>query len=146
VQTQFGTRSLGSDWEETPKAPQSGNHEQRTVLPSVENVTMDRKRSASEKAVDQTAQNLGEAIRSQYDLARPLPDTLNASVARLRGLDRRTNRFFRRAIAQPSGVTSVETAVEARGGLLGRPVLAILIISTVLLVGALAITYHGVLG
>jgi hypothetical protein len=115
---------------------------------------MDRKRSASEKAVDQTAQILGEAIRSQYDLARPLPDTLNTLVARLHGRDRQTNRFFRRAIAQPSGVTFmekngghiVETAVEARGGLLGRPVLAILIISTVLLVGAFAITYYGVFG
>jgi hypothetical protein len=117
-------------------------------------VTNNRKRSSSEEAVEQTAQKLGEAIRSQYDLARPLPDTLNTLVARLHGRDRQTSRFFRWPIAQPSGVATmekkggyiVETAVEARGGLLGRPVLTILIISTVLLVGAFAITYYGVFG
>jgi hypothetical protein len=47
---------------------------------------------------------------------------------------------------EKNGGHIVETAVEARGGLLGRPVLAILIISTVLLVGAFAITYYGVFG
>jgi hypothetical protein len=115
---------------------------------------MDRKRSASEEAVDQTAQKLGEAIRSQYDLARPLPHTLNTLMARLNGRDQQTRRFFRPTIAQASRVASmerkggqiVETAMEARGGSLGRPVLTILITSTVLLVGAFAITYYGVFG
>ena len=39
-----------------------------------------------------------------------------------------------------------ETAVEARGGLLGRPVLAVLIVSTVLLIGVFAITFVGYFG
>ncbi len=37
----------------------------------------------------------------------------------------------------------VETAVEARGGLLGRPVLAVLLISTLLVVAAFVIIYSG---
>jgi hypothetical protein len=37
----------------------------------------------------------------------------------------------------------VETAVEARGGRLGRPVLVVLIVSTCLAVGLLAIFYVG---
>ena len=35
----------------------------------------------------------------------------------------------------------VETAVEARGGLLGRPVLLVLLVSCVLAVAALIVTY-----
>ncbi len=37
----------------------------------------------------------------------------------------------------------VETAVEARGGLLGRPVLLVLVVSCVLAVAALIVTYSG---
>jgi hypothetical protein len=42
------------------------------------------------------------------------------------------------------GKQVVETAVEARGGLLGRPVLLVLLISCVLAVAALIVTYSGV--
>jgi hypothetical protein len=37
----------------------------------------------------------------------------------------------------------VETAVEARGGLLGRPILLVLLVSCVLAVAALIVTYSG---
>jgi hypothetical protein len=37
----------------------------------------------------------------------------------------------------------VETAVEARGGRLGRPVLLVLIVSCILAVAALIVTYAG---
>jgi hypothetical protein len=37
----------------------------------------------------------------------------------------------------------VETAVEARGGLLGRPVLVVLIVSTLLSIGLFAAIYLG---
>jgi hypothetical protein len=37
----------------------------------------------------------------------------------------------------------VETAVEARGGLLGKPVLLILLVSCALAVVALIVTYSG---
>lgn len=37
----------------------------------------------------------------------------------------------------------VETAVEARSGLLGRPVLLVLLVSCVLAVAALIVTYSG---
>jgi hypothetical protein len=40
---------------------------------------------------------------------------------------------------------TVETAVEARGGFLGRPVLAVLIISTIAVIIAFALAYLGVL-
>lgn len=46
---------------------------------------------------------------------------------------------------QKSGDQVVETAVEARGGFLGRPVLAVLVVSVVLAVLALIATYAGVL-
>ena len=42
------------------------------------------------------------------------------------------------------GETIVETPVEARAGFLDRPVLVVLIISCVLAVGALALTFAGV--
>jgi hypothetical protein len=42
------------------------------------------------------------------------------------------------------GKQVVETAVEARGGLLGRPVLLVLLVSCVLAVAALIVTYSGV--
>ena len=38
----------------------------------------------------------------------------------------------------------VETVVAPRGGLLGRPVLAVLIVSTMVVIAALALTYWGV--
>jgi hypothetical protein len=38
----------------------------------------------------------------------------------------------------------VETAVQARGGFLGRPVLLVLMVSCVLAVVALIVTYSGV--
>ena len=41
------------------------------------------------------------------------------------------------------GKQVVETAVEARGGLLGRPVLLVLLVSGVLAVAALIVTYSG---
>lgn len=41
------------------------------------------------------------------------------------------------------GNRTVETAVEARGGLLGRPALLILLVSCVLAVAALIVTYSG---
>jgi hypothetical protein len=40
----------------------------------------------------------------------------------------------------------VETAVEARGGRLGRPVLVVLIISLVTLIGIFAVIYYGSFG
>ena len=39
----------------------------------------------------------------------------------------------------------VETAVEARGGLLGKPVLLVLIVSCVLAVAFLGMTYVGMI-
>ena len=39
----------------------------------------------------------------------------------------------------------VETAVEARGGLLGKPVLVVLIVSCVLAIGLLGMTYAGMI-
>jgi hypothetical protein len=44
---------------------------------------------------------------------------------------------------QKDGNQIVETAAEARGGLLGRPVLLVLVVSCVLAVAALLITYSG---
>ena len=41
------------------------------------------------------------------------------------------------------GKQVVETAVEARGGLLGRPVLLVLLVSCVLVAAALIVTYSG---
>ena len=41
------------------------------------------------------------------------------------------------------GKQTVETAVEARGGRLGRPVLVILLVSCVLAIAALILTYSG---
>jgi hypothetical protein len=40
----------------------------------------------------------------------------------------------------------VETAVEARGELLGRPVLAVLLVSTLLVIALFAVTYAGYFG
>jgi hypothetical protein len=49
---------------------------------------MDRKRSVSEDAIIEHVQKkLGEAIRFQYDLARPLPDGLYRLIMEL---DRRS--------------------------------------------------------
>ncbi len=42
-----------------------------------------------------------------------------------------------------NGRQTVETAVEARGGFLGRPVLLVLVVSCVLAVAALVLTYSG---
>jgi hypothetical protein len=42
-----------------------------------------------------------------------------------------------------AGKQVVETAVEARGGLLGRPILLVLLVSCVLAVVALIVTYSG---
>jgi hypothetical protein len=42
------------------------------------------------------------------------------------------------------GKQVVETAVEARGGLLGRPVLLVLFVSSILAIVALIVTYSGV--
>ena len=48
-------------------------------------------------------------------------------------------------ISMPKDPTQiVETAVEARGGLLGSPVLLVLLVSCVLAVAALIVTYSGV--
>jgi hypothetical protein len=41
------------------------------------------------------------------------------------------------------GKQVVETTIEARGGLLGRPVLLVLLVSCVLAVAALIVTYSG---
>ena len=41
------------------------------------------------------------------------------------------------------GKQIVETAVEARGGLLGRPVLLVLVASCVLAIATLIVTYSG---
>jgi hypothetical protein len=40
----------------------------------------------------------------------------------------------------------VESSVEARGGFLGRPVLVVLVVSCVLAIAALALSYAGVFG
>ncbi len=90
---------------------------------------MDGKRSTSERA-DQSAQ-LGEAIRSKYDLARPIPHKLRDLALELE---------------DGGGGHIVKTAVKARGGLLGLPVLTVLIVSTVLLVGAFAIIFYAIFG
>jgi hypothetical protein len=46
---------------------------------------VERTRSAAEEAVFRTVRaKLGEAIRSQYELAQPLPDRLFALVSELR--------------------------------------------------------------
>jgi hypothetical protein len=37
----------------------------------------------------------------------------------------------------------VETAVKARGGFLGRPVLAVLLVSTLIVIGLFAVIYAG---
>jgi hypothetical protein len=84
---------------------------------------MDRERSVSVETIDLDAQrNLGESIRSQYDLARPLPDKLDALIMRLDDRSR-----------------------EASGGLISRPILNCLIIGTVLVVGAFAAIYYAIL-
>jgi hypothetical protein len=41
------------------------------------------------------------------------------------------------------GKQIVETAVEARAGFLGRPVLLVLVVSCILAVAALVLTYSG---
>ena len=41
------------------------------------------------------------------------------------------------------GKQVVETAIEARGGVLGKPVLLVLVVSCVLAVAALIVTYSG---
>jgi hypothetical protein len=79
---------------------------------------------------NQTAQ-LGEAIRSKYDLAQPIPDKLRTLAVELE---------------KGRHGHIVKTAVKARGGLLGRPVLTVLIVSTVLLVGAFAIIFYAIFG
>jgi hypothetical protein len=89
---------------------------------------MDEKRT-SEHA-DQTAQ-LGEAIRSKYNLERPIPDKLRTLALEL---------------DDGGGAHIVKTAVKARGGFLGRSVLTVLIVSTVLIVGAFAIISYVMFG
>jgi hypothetical protein len=44
------------------------------------------------------------------------------------------------------GSQTVETPVEARGGFLGRPVLVVLVVSVVLAIAAMALSYAGVFG
>ena len=46
-------------------------------------------------------------------------------------------------VVMMSGHGTIETAVEARGGFLGRPVLLVLVVSCILAVAALAFTYSG---
>jgi hypothetical protein len=48
-------------------------------------------------------------------------------------------------IMEKQGSRIVETAVEARGGFLGRPVLLVLVVSITLAVVFLAATYAGTL-
>jgi len=45
---------------------------------------------------------------------------------------------------EKKGDQIVETAVEARGGLLGRPVLLVLVVSCVLAAAFMVLTYVGV--
>lgn len=47
---------------------------------------------------------------------------------------------------QREGERIVETPVEARAGFLDRPVLAVLVISTALVIGAFALIYLGFWG
>jgi hypothetical protein len=49
-------------------------------------------------------------------------------------------------IMERRGEKIVASPIEARQGLLGRPVLLVLVISCVLAVAALALTYAGVFG
>jgi len=44
------------------------------------------------------------------------------------------------------GNRTVESAVEARGGFLGRPVLVVLVISVLLALAAMALSYAGFFG
>lgn len=44
------------------------------------------------------------------------------------------------------GNHTVESAVEARGGFLGRPVLIVLVVSVILALVAMALSYAGVFG
>jgi hypothetical protein len=54
---------------------------------------MDRKRSASDNAIlEHVQKKLGEAIRSQYELAQPLPDGLYQLVMELDRRSRERNR------------------------------------------------------
>ena len=54
---------------------------------------MDRERNAGDNAIIEHVQKkLGEAIRSQYDLARPLPDGLYQLVMELDRRSRERNR------------------------------------------------------
>ena len=54
-------------------------------------------------------------------------------------------RFWEACMHREAG-RIVETPVEARAGFLDRPVLVVLVVSTVLVVGALALTYFGFWG
>jgi hypothetical protein len=47
---------------------------------------------------------------------------------------------------EDQGGPIVETALEARGGLLGRPVLAVLVVSTLLAIALFAIIYASYFG
>lgn len=44
------------------------------------------------------------------------------------------------------GNRTVESAVEARGGFLGRPVFVVLVVSVVLALAAMALSYAGFFG
>jgi hypothetical protein len=44
------------------------------------------------------------------------------------------------------GEKIVESSIEARQGFLGRPVLVVLVVSCVLAIAALAVSYSGVFG
>lgn len=57
--------------------------------------------------------------------------------------ERRTVGLSQEISVRKDGKQIVETAVEARGGRLGRPVLLVLLVSCVLAVAALIFTYSG---
>jgi hypothetical protein len=70
-----------------------GNRTQASVFAIRGDCLMDRKRSASEEAVIEHVQKkLGEAFRSQYELARPLPDGLYQLVIELEQRSMERNR------------------------------------------------------
>jgi hypothetical protein len=71
-------------------------------------------------------------------------DPKKGTLKRLRNFIRgRVVGLSQESSVQKDGKQVVETAVQARGGLLGRPVLLVLIVSCVLAVAALIVTYSG---
>jgi hypothetical protein len=90
-------------------------------------------------------QNLPCAYRLRYGRLSPgACDRQRRTVQKVQELVRgRAVALAQEISMHKDGQQVVETAVEARGGLLGRPVLLVLIVSCVLAAAALIVTYSG---